>query len=505
MAISKTVVKTGASRVFIIKHRAGPTREPLYLGTSMMGSVSWGQGDVTKIEVPSDLQYNQWDQIDSFQPSADRATSTISVYLYEDRSIIYDLVRIRCAFDVQVHIGFCEDPRDFDGGWRKIKVFEEAKVTSYDTPELGALQGDGQAAVQEDLAFSSRSVYDILRMRYWEVASSEVGEEVVSVDVCDTIACGECDDVAPSDGCQRVFALTDSASSSPGVLPQVIITTDQYGVADIIERWVTSFAIGENASDGACVGPYYVVLNSSQDEVHYANKTDMVNENETWTAVATGFVAAGSPNAIWNYSPSLSIIAGDAGYVYQMKNPADGVTVLDAGAATTENLVDVEGFDTENICAVGENGAIVYSLDGSNFSLMTPPVGPTDLYAVAYRNKNEIWVGGDTGSVYVTTDYGTTWTTKALAGSLDKIDKIIWANETVGYIAGQTTDPRAKILRTINGGNTWYVVPESAGMTIPNADYFNDLAVCVKEPNILFAGGLADNAADGILVKGADA
>jgi photosystem II stability/assembly factor-like uncharacterized protein len=488
MAISKTVVKTGASRVFTIKHRAGPTREPVYLGASMMGSVSWGQGDVTKIEIPSDIQYNQWDQIDSFQPSPDRATSTISVYLYEDRSIVLDFVRLRCAFDAQVHIGFCEDPRDFDGGWRKVLVFEEAKITSYDTPELGALQGDGQAVIMEDIAISSRSVYEVLRMLYRLVATEEVGEEVIAIDVCDTIACGDCDDVDPSDGCQKVFAVTNSATSSPGVLPQVIITTDQYGVNAIIERWVTSFAIGENASDAACVGQYFVVL----------------NVNESWTAVATGFVAAGSPQAIWNYAPTLSFIAGAAGYIYKMGDPANGVTVLDAGVAVTDDLNDIEGFDTENVTAVGDAGAVVNSIDGTNFSALTAPVGPTDLYAVAYRTKNEIWVGGDNGSVYVTTDYGTNWTTKSLPGSLTQVDKITWVNETVGFIAGRVSGPNARILRTINGGYTWYVVPESPGNSIPVVDYINDFAVCANEPNILFAGGLADNGADGVIIYGKD-
>lgn len=500
---SKTVVKTGSSRVFIIKHRAGPNREPVYLGSAMLGSTSWGQGDVTKIEVPSDLAYNRWEQIDSFQPSPDRATSTISAYLYEDRSELYDLVKLRCAFDVQSHIGACEDPRDFDGGWRKIKVFEEAKITSYDMPELGAMEGESQATIMEDAAYSARSVYDVLRMLYRTVANNEVGEEVIAIDVCDTIACGECDDVEPSDGCQRVFAVTNGAGTSPGVLPQVIITTDQYGDAAIIERWITTFAIGENAVDAGCHGLYLVVL-SDQDELHYANKNDMVLENETWAAVATGFVAAGSPNAIWNYGPSLSYIAGDGGYIYKMVSPTDGVTALDAGSAVSDDLNDIDGYDVENVAAVGDAGAISYSIDGTNFASMTAPVGPTDLYAVAYRTKNEIWVGGDNGSVYVSTDYGASWTTKTMPGTLTQIDKIIWVNETVGSVAGRVAGPNARILRTINGGYSWYVVPEAVGQSIPTIDYINDMAVCADEPNILFAGGLADNGGDGVILKGHD-
>jgi hypothetical protein len=498
------IFKAGGGRVWTIAYRAGPTHEPMYHQMGTVGTISWGQGDVTKIEIPSDISYNQWEEVDSYQSSPDRATTTIQVYEDTNRSEVYELVRRRCPFDVQIHKGMCEDPRDFDGGWQKVKVFEDARPTSYDTNEQSALQGEGQSSIMEDLPVSARSVYDILRMTYKEVAKNEVGEEVVSVSVCDTIACGDCDGVVSSDGCQRVIALTNSAGSSPGLLPQLIVTTDQFGTNAIIERWITTFVIGEEASDGECVGSDYVALSSDGEAIHYAPTADIVSENETWTKVTTGIVAAHGPVALWNYSPLLSFICGLGGYIYQLKSPADGLTVLDAASVVTDDLNDIAGFGTDNVATVGDAGAFVYTTDGSNFNAGIAPVGPTDLYAVAYRTQREIWVGGDDGNVYVTDDYGNTWTTKGLKGSISQIDKIIWENETVGWIAARSAGPVAKILRTINGGYSWYVVPEAAGLSIPTADYFNDLAVCEKEPNKIFAGGLADNGADGILVKGSD-
>lgn len=496
-----TVMLRGASRVWTIRHRAGPTHEPYYHQQGAAGTISWPQGDVTKIEIPSDVSYNQWEQIDSFQNSPDRATTTIQVYETEERSQVYELIRQRCPFDIQFHVGLCEDPRNFDLGWQKVKVFEDARGTSYDTNEQGALEGSNQDKIMEDLPISARSVYDILRMTYREVAKNEVGEIVTAVSVCDQIACGDCDDA--SDGCQRVIALCDSATSSPGILPQLIITTDQFGTDPIIESFISSFTLGEHANDGDCVGPYYVAVSYDGESIHYASLEELVLGTETWAEVTTGFEAGHGPNAIWNYSPSLSILVGVGGYVYIMKNPADGVVVLDAGSTTTEDLNDVDGKGTEHIAAVGDAGAFIYSTDGANFTLANAPVGPTDLYAVAYRKTKEIWVGGDTGSVYVTSNYGLSYTTKALPGNLTTIDKILWENETVGWIAGHTASA-GKLLRTINGGYSWYVVPEAARLTIPANDYLTSLAVCENEPNKVFAGGLADNASDGILIKGSD-
>lgn len=495
----------GSGRVWTIKHRAGPTHVPYYHHMGMAGAPDWGQGDVTKIEIPSDTQYNRWEQVSRFQASPDRATITLTIYETTDRSEFMDIIRLRCAIDVQIHLGLCEDPRDFDGGWQKVRIIEDALPTGYSAGEQGALEGGNQGSITEEIPLSGTEIYDVLRMNYTEVAKNAVGEVVVAVDVCDRIACNDCEDVLPSDGCQRVFAVTDSATSSPGLLGQVIITTDQFGGDPIIERWITSLAIGEHVSDGACVGDYFVVLSSDGEEHHYAPVADLLDGTEVWTGVTGGYVAGAGPEAIWNYSPLLSFIAGQNGYIYKMTNPAEAVTVLDAGAATTLDFADIDGWDMDRVAAVGANGAFVYTTNGTNFQLGPAPAGPPNLLAVAYRSRNEIWVGGTSnGNVFVTTDYGEHWIEKALPGALTQIDAIVWATASVGYIAGRNVSPRAKILRTINGGYTWYVVPEASGQSIPVADYILDMAVCDKEPNILFAGGLADNGADGILILGHD-
>jgi photosystem II stability/assembly factor-like uncharacterized protein len=118
------------------------------------------------------------------------------------------------------------------------------------------------------------------------------------------------------------------------------------------------------------------------------------------------------------------------------------------------------------------------------------------------RSEDEWWVGTSAGAVYVTRNRGTNWTLVAMPLTTIAIDKIVWATDTVGFIAAQIAGPNGRILRTINGGYSWYVMPETPGGTTPANDRFNDLAVCKDEANMLFAGGLADGGADGIIVKG---
>lgn len=496
------IFKAGSGRVFIIKFRAGPSHEPVYQSLGMAGSPDWGQGDVTKIEMPSDLQYNQWEQIDAFQASADRATVTVTMYETPDRSTIMELIRLRCAFDVQIHMGICEDPRDFNFGWQKVRVFENAYATGYSGSDHGALGGDGQAEITEEMPISAQSLFDILRMSYGGVAGTAIAEVVVAVDVCDKITCGACDEAA-SDGCSKVFAVTSSPTSSPGLLPQVIATPDSF--TTVVERWITTAGVGDKISHAVCAGQYLIAVgNDATDSLHYADAGDILDSSEVWTEVTTGLVALKGPVRLWNYSPLQTYVAAQGGYIYKIEDPANGFVVMDAGVATTQDLNDIDGWDSEHFAVCGQAGAFVYTTDGKTFTAGTGPSGPTNLLRIAYRNEKEIWIGGDDGKLYVTADYGANWTTKTVYSAATQVDGIVWANETVGYCAVRTVTPVAKILRTISGGYSWYVVPETAGQSIPTFDYVNDMAICENEPNKLFAGGLADNASDGYLLYGHD-
>ncbi|KKK92607.1 hypothetical protein LCGC14_2701210, partial [marine sediment metagenome] len=78
-----------------------------------------------------------------------------------------------------------------------------------------------------------------------------------------------------------------------------------------------------------------------------------------------------------------------------------------------------------------------------------------------------------------------------------------FATPSVGFMAHDTATPAGRILRTIDGGFSWYVVPEG-NTSVPANDKFNMLAPCINDPNVMWGGGLADNGTDGMLVKGSD-
>lgn len=489
------VLTVGANRIWLIEGKAGPANEPQYISMGALGALDWPQGDVTKFERPSDLQYNQWIEAGSFQGSADRVTSTLTTYETIGRSTMLTLIRKKCALDLQIHKGICTDPRDFDG-FEKVWIVPNVLLSSFASAEQGALEGEGQAASTEEVGVSGTEIIEVLRMAYTEVAQTQVGEAVVAVDVCDSINCGDCEGTTQSDGCQRVFAVTDGSSSSPGVLPQVVATGNSFST--IVESWISTAAIGTVVNDAGCVGANFVVLVGSTPAIHYASSQDIIDGVASWTKVTTGLTT--EPLSIYNYSPLNSFISGKSGYVYAMSNPADGVTTLDAGvAAGAVDLEAINGYDAENVAAVGTNIAI-YSRNGLTFSAMT--TSPTAaLKTVAYRTINEIWMGGTGATVYYTSDYGAHWATKSFPAAVTGVKRIVWANSSVGFILANTASG-GRVYRTINGGYSWYLAPENASLSVPTNSALTDIVIC--EPNKVFIGGTAQGGADGILIKGTD-
>lgn len=496
--VAESPVQRGHSRAWIIENQAGPTHVPLLLGFAMAGAFEAPQGDVTRIEVPDPNQYNQFLVAGEVPGGTENATLPLTVQKTFAISKLLDMARKRCPYDVQVHIGDCEDPSDFDKGWKVVLVLERARSTTYKTEDLGSLISGDNDKVTEEMDVSAIRYYEIGRMSFAKRAESDVTSQVIAISVCDKPNCGECG--TSTDGCQVVLAVTDPAGSSPGLLPEVIYT--QNGYTSSAYRLITTFAVGENPDDAACVGTYFVVVSSDSNGMHIAAKDSILNASETWQKVTTGFVALKGPQAIVSVSPRETYIVGKGGYIYFTSNPPDGVSVIDAGVATTQDLNDIDAINSRNLVAVGQSNSVVYTTNGTIWSSVTGPAPAINLLSVAMRDVSEWWVTTSNGKIYYTLDKGQHWTEKTFNGSgTGSVKRIIWASDTVGF-ALHNTGTAGRILRTISGGNTWYPLPESPSESLPANVSLLAIATCLNEVNVVYAGGQATGGADGVIIKG---
>jgi photosystem II stability/assembly factor-like uncharacterized protein len=356
--------------------------------------------------------------------------------------------------------------------------------------------------VTETGTISSKDVYEILQLTLTEVAATIVTNEVVDVTICDQVACGECEE--DSSGCQHIYAITTAAGGSPGTPADIVHTIDgSTWYADDIDT--LGAAEAPNAID--CVGVYVVVVSNDSASAHYALKSevDNVDFDEEWTEISTGIV--GAPNDCHRATGGRYLyIVGDSGYIYRTDDITAGVTVLDAGVTTTENLNRVFALSDDFVVAVGTNGAIVYTEDGVSWGLASStPVGVgTNLTAVAVQSETVWFVGTNTGFLYYTADKALNWTAKGFPGSgAGVVHDVAFANMSVGYLAHATATPAGRILRTYDGGYSWQILPEGSGTLTAN-DRINRVEPCTYDENFVVGVGLADDASDGVIVVGRD-
>lgn len=498
----RALQKTSQSRVFTIEDRAAPNHVPVYQTLARMAGVTHGQGDVTLVRIPDPNQYGRFIVVDKIQGQADSPQTSLEFRAERNvRSPIYRVVKKGCEVDVQLHIGDCKDPSDFDLGWDKILVFEGALFTNYQTDDQGTFDADGNNPVTETVDVSADDFYEIMPMAFSQIGESTILQKVVDVAICDARSCGACG--LPSDGCQKVFAVTVAVGASPGLTSQLVFTKD--GGATISQTHITSLPANKDATALACVGPYLGVISNGDSSFHYAKITDILAGTESWTKVTSGITAStADPKAIISLGRTHTWIAAEGGYVYFSADVTSGFTAQTSGDVTASDLNAITALDEKHLLAVGASNAIITTKDGATWLAVTGPSAQAGVAATACAmlSESEWQVGYADGELWYTYDSGVSWTQKSLPGSLTQVDDIVYATRTVGYITGRTSDPHGKLLRTINGGQSWYVLPENTGLSIPTSDFYLGIAACGDDVNLLWAGGTDDSGTDGLLVKG---
>ena len=494
------ILRTPLSRVFMIEDGAGPASTPEYLGFARATTAAQSLGDITPIRQPSVDQYDRFDIIDRIKAQADLPTITIEDRYQPVLSTLRRIADKECAVDIHVHFGRCQNPEDFNGGWTKQLILESAEPTNWETTELGAMDSDQDATIEESEDFTGLKLYEVKTLLASELAASEIVADVVDVAICDSISCGECG--IPSSGCDIVFFLTSEAAGSPGLAVEIVFTED--GGATFQETTITTLAAGEAATAIACVGTNLVVISKDSNSLHFAPIADVLANSETWTEVATGFAIGGEPNNIFSLGGTRTWIVGDGGHIYFSSDIASGVTVQTSGAVTSENLLDIHGIGNNNLAVVGENNVVLFTEDGGTVWALsgTGPAVGINLLAVFQRSTLEWLVGTAGGQLFFTRNAGVDWTEKTFPGSgAGEVTDIDYSSRNVGYMAHNTAVPAGRILRTTDGGFSWVVLPEQAGQSIPANAGLNAIVACPDSVNVVFGGGSASALDDGFAVK----
>lgn len=499
--MSSNVTQTGYTRVFLIEGGARPDHTPEYQSCLKAGALSYSLGDIEKIECPDPNSYDGFIEVGAIKGAKDRPTlQLMGRYPSDAKSRVFELAKRGCEQDVHINIGACSDPRAANTFTKKI-VFEGAIITNYDLDELGALSSDERAVVNETADVSGRDFYEVLPLTFGERAGTVITNEIIDGTVCDAVSCGTC--VDESSGCNNYYFITAAAGGSPTTPADVVFTLD--GGSTWYTHDIDSLGAAENPTGVACLGDYLVIVSDDSNSLHYAEKADVKNGlDPVFTEVTTGFVALKLPQAIWS-TGNYAFIVGDGGYVYGTEDPTAGVSVLDAGVATTSNLVDVHAYSDDFAVAVGELNTVIFTKNKTSWQSVTGPTPAISLTCVWMMSEKLWFVGTIDGRLFYTLNQGTDWAQVTFSGSgTGSVTDIAFASKSVGYMTHKTALTKGRIFRTYDGGKSWVLLPEGSGTLPAQADYFNVVVPCIYDVNTVMAGGLADNGTDGIILQGED-
>lgn len=391
--------------------------------------------------------------------------------------------------------GGAKDLTDFLNGWEHyIKIMSQGEVTE---PTENMSAWDSGEQVEDELNFTFDSIYSIGPITFSEKAAATVYSEVKDV------AYGELDD-----GTVAVYAVCDNTIASPGQAPAVYYRTTEGG--SFTELAITGAVSTDVPQAIVVMGQYLIVVfdNGTTGGYFYAAIDSDTGVPGTFTKVTTGFVTAKAPKDIYAPDARSIFFVGEGGYIYKSTNITAGVSVLDAGVQTTNQLNRIAGKD-EVLVAVGESDTIVYSKDrGRSWSTPTNVSGGGNgLDAVEVVDNKVWWVGDDGGDAYYTTDGGkTAWTNAGLPATVATVQDIVFPTDEVGFIATATSGPAAVIYTTFDGGNTWTATTPRLG-SIGTHDRINRIAIPESPENAIRAnylacGGLAGNGSDGVILIG---
>lgn len=154
----------------------------------------------------------------------------------------------------------------------------------------------------------------------------------------------------------------------------------------------------------------------------------------------------------------IIVIVGNDGKIFTSTNGAESLTAQTSG--TSENLTSIV-YGNGYFIAVGENGTIVSSSDGYTWTVESASI-TNNLNRVSYNDtSSEFIVVGDSNTILVSIDNGSTWTASAEFIQEEPVYNVQGDSFSAGYgpeelVPGVVTDNLTMIVTTRPGTN-WNV------------------------------------------------
>ncbi len=244
--------------------------------------------------------------------------------------------------------------------------------------------------------------------------------------------------------------LNPDSGIAVGASGLVLITTDGGN------NWTTTYYQTSTNYKVFIVNRNLIFIGSAYSGGRLAKSTDF---GTTWIPL--------TPSVLTSSVYSIYFVNENQGWIGTASNgilyTSDGGTNWVQQISSTNIIYDLK-FSTAEIGFAVDSKGFIYSTTngGTNWSVYQT-LSKRALRAVAIDGFN-VYVVGEAGSIYRSSDQGTTWDEKFsyIGQALEFQRRVIFVNQNVGYICGgssSASDSLGYVLKTTDGGLTWFQLP----------------------------------------------
>jgi photosystem II stability/assembly factor-like uncharacterized protein len=387
-----------------------------------------------------------------------------------------------CPFTLFVHMSK-SGRKDVFTNFDRTYVFVNVRITSRGLTNLTARTPDDNARSEQTFDLSAESLLRLVTPTINAQSNSET-TAVNDITFCNEETCRTDEDPA-SAVCQTGYAACDAASGSPAVSANVLSTTnggtwtataaDPFEVGENISG-VECFALGRDtirviASRGAAVALSPAMVSYSDDS------------GATWTDVevnSTNFTYIPAGQSMFAFDRNNVFVGLDNGFIYKSIDAGLTFTAIESATIHSGFWNAIHFVDTNVGWAGGAANILARTVDGgTSWSAITGPSAESGnaVLTVFVLDRNRVWIGYDSGTLYYTLDGGalgsSSWTARAFTGSgVGEVRDVAFLNDSLGFLAVDNASPVGTVHWTIDGGYTW-----TALTTATNAG-LNRLYIC---------------------------
>jgi len=188
------LVINNETRLFIQNLESSCEKVYDYHSCIILDNVSLNKSEPTTEYVPSQRYYDRFDILAQMPGVVQPGTSSLNTNFTLDNSTLGKYFNSKCSFDMQVHIGECNNKPNEFSLFDKAIIFKNVSIGSYNIDSIMSAKQTDVAPITESVNFNFEQMFEVKKPIFLEQTSDIIaaGPIIDSFVFCNDVRCNLC-------------------------------------------------------------------------------------------------------------------------------------------------------------------------------------------------------------------------------------------------------------------------------------------------------------------------